>query len=104
MCGICEFTRPHKHVPWLWFATSWETVVVCCMTSTWDLGGKDKYLWLNLEMFFPFIATCPPCIQEKITFTGIDFQHLLVLKTRWNQLFHSKVNFMWQRQIIHTMV
>lgn len=46
------------------------------MTSTWDLGGEDKYLWLNLEMFFPFVVTCLPYIQEKITFTGINFQHL----------------------------
>lgn len=67
------------------------------MTSTWDLGGEYKYLWLNLEMFFPVVVTCPLYIQEKITFTGIDFQHLLVLKTSWNQLFHGEMNFMWQK-------
>lgn len=93
MCGICEFTRLHKHTHW-WFATSWETVAVCCVTSTWELGGEHKYLRLNLEMFFPFFVTCPLYIKETITFAGIDFQHLLVLKTSCNQLFHSKMNFM----------
>lgn len=62
-----------------------------------DLGVEDKHLWLNLEMFFPFVVMCPIYIKEKITFTGIDFQLLLVLKTSWNQLFCSKMNFMWHR-------